>query len=115
MRGPDGRCGSRGRSLAQLVASACGTAALTWIRGRHRIPSTRTASMLFEQSTDFDIGALYSALDAQRQARGMSWPQVVREINALFARVPARPISPSTLNGMRNRGTIEGDGVLQML
>ena len=71
--------------------------------------------MPFERSADFDIGELYAALDAQRQARGMSWHQVVREINALFARVHARPISPSTLTGLRNRGTIEGDGVLQML
>ena len=61
------------------------------------------------------MGALYAALDAQRQARGMSWQQVVREINALFASVPERPISPSTLTGLRKRGAIEGDGVLQML
>jgi hypothetical protein len=66
-------------------------------------------------TADFDIAALYAALDAQRQARGMSWQQVVREINALFAHTPARPISPSTVTGMRSAGTIEGDGVLQML
>jgi hypothetical protein len=66
-------------------------------------------------STDFSIGALYSALDAQRQERGISWQQVVREINALFAHVPARPISSSTVTGMRNRSAIDGDGVLQML
>jgi transcriptional regulator with XRE-family HTH domain len=64
---------------------------------------------------DFSVGALYAALDAQRQARGLSWQQVAREINALSGRVPARPISPSTLTGMRNRAVIEGDGVLQML
>ncbi len=46
---------------------------------------------------------------------GLSWQQVVREINALFALVPARPISPSTVTGMRSRAAIDGDGVLQML
>jgi len=67
------------------------------------------------QSTDFSIGALYSALDAQRHERGISWQQVVREINALFEHSPARPISPSTVTGMRSRSVIDGDGVLQML
>lgn len=71
--------------------------------------------MAFAQSTDFDIGALYAALDAQRQGRGLSWQQVVREINARFERTPARPLSVSAVTGMRDRATIEGDGVLQML
>jgi hypothetical protein len=65
--------------------------------------------------SDFDVAALYAALDAQRQARGLSWQQAVREINALFARAPARPVSVSAVTGMRDRGVIEGDGVLQML
>src|SRR3954469_142534 len=68
-----------------------------------------------DQPPDFSIDALYAALDAERQARGMSWQQVVREINALFALMPARPISPSTVTGMRSRAAIDGDGVLQML
>jgi len=71
--------------------------------------------MISERSADFDIGALFAALDAQRQARGLSWQQVAREINASFEHVPAQPISVSTLTGMRNRAAIEGDGVLQML
>ena len=66
-------------------------------------------------STDFDIGALYAALDEQRQSRGLSWQHVMREINALFERTPARPISASTVTGMRKRAVIDGDGVLQML
>ena len=64
---------------------------------------------------DFDLGALYAALDAQRVARGLSWQQAAREISGQLSRVPSRPISPSTLTGLRNRATIEGDGVLQML
>jgi hypothetical protein len=64
---------------------------------------------------DFDIPALYAALDEQRQARGMSWAQAAREMSGALRDAPARLISPSTLNGMRQRRTIEGDGVLQML
>lgn len=50
--------------------------------------------MTLKQSAEFDVKALYAALDAQRQSRRMS---------------------PSTLNGMRKRRVIEGDGVLQAL
>jgi hypothetical protein len=71
--------------------------------------------MNLEQTADFDIEALSAALDAQRIARGLSWQQVAREINALFERTPATPLSVSTLTGMRGRAVLEGDGVLQML
>jgi len=67
------------------------------------------------QRTAFDIDEFYSALDAERSARGLTWLRVTREINSLFRDVPARPISPSTLTGMRGRRAIEGNGVLQML
>jgi Helix-turn-helix len=53
----------------------------------------------------FDVRALYLALDAQRQERGMSWQQVAREVG----------VSPSTLTCMQRRRSLEGDGVLQML
>ena len=54
----------------------------------------------------FDVHALYMALDSQRRSRHMSWQEVAREMGG---------ISPSTLTGMRVRGSVEGDGVLQML
>ena len=65
--------------------------------------------------TDFDVDALYGALDAQRQARGLTWAQLTREINGQFVLVPVRLISSSTITGMRKRRVLEGDGVLQML
>jgi hypothetical protein len=68
-----------------------------------------------ERFADFDIAALYDALDAQRMARGLSWQAAVGEINSGFAGTPARPVSASTVTGMRGRANIEGDGVLQML
>lgn len=54
----------------------------------------------------FDLQALYTALDAQRSRRGMSWQEVAREVGG---------VSPSTLTGLRARGSVEGDGVLQIL
>ena len=64
---------------------------------------------------DFDIDALYAALDEQRRTLGLTWPQVAREISGQFERVPVRSIATSTITGMRKRRVIEGDGVLQML
>jgi hypothetical protein len=64
---------------------------------------------------DFDIAALYAALDAERASRGMSWAEVARSINALIARATTSKISASTITGIRSRRSVEGDGVLQML
>jgi hypothetical protein len=63
---------------------------------------------------DFDVDALYQALDAQRRARGLTWPRVMAEINRSSKPVP-RQISASTITGIRDKRVIEGDGVLQML
>lgn len=61
--------------------------------------------MRVKRSSDFDIPALYAAIDTLRQSRALSWQQVVREIG----------VSHSTLVGLRTRRAVEGDGVLQML
>jgi len=71
--------------------------------------------MAEERFTDFDVDALYEALDLQRRARAMSWEQAARAISGLFRDAPSRPLSPSTLTGMRARAVLDGDGVLQML
>ena len=66
-------------------------------------------------SADFDIVALYVALDEQRRARGMSWQAVTREINDSYRDVTCRPISSSTLTGIPKRTSLEGNCVLQLL
>jgi transcriptional regulator with XRE-family HTH domain len=53
----------------------------------------------------FDTGALYTALEAQRTARGLSWTDVARETG----------VSTSTLTGTRRGGRLEVDGVLAMV
>ena len=64
---------------------------------------------------DFDIAALFEALDEQRRTRDMSWQHVAREINETYREVPCRPISASTLTGIPKRKGLEGNCVLQML
>jgi len=62
----------------------------------------------------FDLAAVYEAMDARRQARGLTWQQVMEEIGGAFASA-ARSVSPSTVTSMRTKAIAEGDGVLQML
>jgi hypothetical protein len=53
---------------------------------------------------DFDIAALFDALDSQRRNRALSWPGVARELWDQSADLNARrgdpPISASTITGM---------------
>ncbi len=65
-------------------------------------------------SAEFDIEALSTALDQARVARGLTWTGAAREIKDQFRDMPAK-FSVSTLRGMRQRGAVEADGVLQML
>jgi hypothetical protein len=64
---------------------------------------------------DFDLAALHNAIDAQRTARGLTWRQVMQEINIRTDRVSIHPISASTVASLRTKAVAEGDGVLQML
>ena len=61
--------------------------------------------MKVKRRADFDLAALYAAIDSERHARAMSWHHVAQQIG----------VSPSTLIGLRTRRAAEADGVLQML
>lgn len=56
---------------------------------------------------DFDALGLHAAMDAQRTRRGLSWPQVARELwglsSALNELRQDHPISASTLTGIAKR------------
>src|SRR5262245_28579509 len=67
------------------------------------------------RASDFSLAAVYSALDARRRARGRSWPQATRDINREHELLSVRPVSASTVTGMRTQAVAEADGVLQML
>jgi len=56
-------------------------------------------------SDDVDMGLLYEAIDQKREAEGLSWARVAKEIG----------IALSTIKGIRDKKIVEGDGVLQML
>jgi hypothetical protein len=67
------------------------------------------------RSGDFSLRALYTALDAQRRARGLSWSEATQEMHGHAGRPSGHRLSPSTVTGTRTRAVAEGDGVLQML
>ena len=68
-----------------------------------------------KRQSEFSLCDLSATLDAERQARGLSWSAVTRQINRSTARVSRRGVSVSTVAGLRTRAVAEGDGVLQML
>jgi hypothetical protein len=53
----------------------------------------------------FDTRALYEALDAQRQTRGVSWEQLARDLG----------VAATTLKGTAKGGRLEVDGMLRMV
>jgi hypothetical protein len=65
------------------------------------VPSTQSVQI------DFDIAALFDALDSQRRHRALSWQGVAQELwdqsATLNARRDDHPISASTLTGMAKR------------
>lgn len=65
---------------------------------------------------EFDVAALQDALDAERQARGLSWQKLADQLNRIHERYDRHPISASTLSTLKDkRWGVEGDGVLQSL
>ena len=62
---------------------------------------------------DFDLKALYDALDEQRRSRQMSWTAVAREISRF--KTEGHPVATSTITGIKDKKVGEGDGILQML
>src|SRR5215475_3172913 len=69
--------------------------------------------------SDFDVAALFDALDAQRRERMLSWQAVAQELWDLSATLNARrndhPISASTLTGMAKRKDTSCQHALFML
>jgi hypothetical protein len=73
------------------------------------------------QSREFDVVALWEAMDAQRKRRGLSWQGVVNEISALSSILVAKlgssnhPMSASTVKNMVKRGSVTCQHALGML
>ena len=62
---------------------------------------------------DFDLQALYQAIDAKRVAEALSWAEVRRRVNRF--QLELRPMSIATIRGSSDKTHAEGDGVLQLL
>ena len=67
------------------------------------------------RSTDFSLAELHAALDARRQARGLTWAGATREINGQHAGSVTHPIASATVTTLRTKAVAEADGVLAML
>lgn len=68
---------------------------------------------MVSRSGDFDLRALYDALEEQRRARGLTWATVTDQVNR--HRTTPRLISQSTITSLKSTRVSEGDGILQML
>lgn len=65
---------------------------------------------------DFDLKALYQAVDERRVADGLTWAEVARAVSRRPDRSSlVRQVSPSTIRSFEAGATAEGDGVLQVL
>ncbi|HKA18443.1 MAG TPA: hypothetical protein VKN18_09000 [Blastocatellia bacterium] len=62
---------------------------------------------------DFDLKALYDALEERCRERGMTWSTVAKEVNR--HRTTGRPIAVSTITGLRQKAVGEGEVILQMI
>jgi hypothetical protein len=75
------------------------------------LPPSQLPAYIDTTVIDSILTTLYKALDAQREARGLTWTAAVREIGGRGA----GSIAVSTVKGLRTRTLAEADGVLQML
>jgi hypothetical protein len=66
-----------------------------------------------QRQGDFDLRALYEALDEQRRSRDLTWAALSAEVSRHRTRL--RPIAASTITSLKDKRVAEGDGVLQML
>lgn len=66
-------------------------------------------------TSDFDLQALFRALDAAREARGWTWAELTRAISAGGSRSASRVVASSTIRNIGSRSIAEADGVLSMV
>lgn len=61
----------------------------------------------------FNMRALHAALDAARQAKGLSWAELAAETNRPFEGTTSIPIHPATLCGLLAKRSVTSAVVLQ--
>lgn len=63
----------------------------------------------------FDLRLFHRTLDAERQKRGLSWPELAVEINRPFTSTTSIPIHFATLRDMQKKCSITSAVILQCL
>jgi hypothetical protein len=63
----------------------------------------------------FDLAELHRALDAARQAKDLTWKDLVAEINVPFGQTTSIPISVATIRGLADKSSVTSAVVLQIL
>ena len=63
----------------------------------------------------FDMQELHSSIEAARRARGLTWAELMVEINKPFEGTPSIPINVSTVRGMLKKNSVTSSVVLQIL
>jgi hypothetical protein len=63
----------------------------------------------------FDMRAFHAALDAARQAKGLSWAELAAQTNRPFEGTTSIPIHPATLRDMLAKRSVTSAVVLQAL
>jgi hypothetical protein len=63
----------------------------------------------------FDMKAFHAALDAERQARRLSWTELTAQINEPFNGTSSIPISVTTIRNMQGKRSVTSAVVLQIL
>jgi hypothetical protein len=63
----------------------------------------------------FDMQGLHASIEAARRAHGLTWAELLAEINRPFEGTPSIPISVSTMRGMLNKSSVTSAVVLQIL
>lgn len=67
-----------------------------------------------ERLRAFDLGALAQALESERVSRGLSWAELMAEINVVFQGTTSIPISVGTVRGMGRKSSVTSAVVLQV-
>jgi hypothetical protein len=96
-------------SLDSVLSRGTRTARLAFANPRHNRSST------VMRRKDFDLQALYAAMDEKRRSRNLTWGAVAAEINAQFRDVPGhKPIAQSTITRLATE-KVSGSAPLQMM
>ena len=75
------------------------------------MPLTGRRTATAAPETDFDLRALYEALDERRRSRDLTWAALTAEVNRHRTRL--HPIAQSTITSLKKKSVGEGDAIFK--